>query len=143
MLFPHWGSGGHSNRRKRSLGSPPWQGHALHHWAGVLHPFTFEPQRTLCEPSPDGSFPKPSKNDRLHGEISPNNPYKEQIVEMRRQLHEPCEACMYTGVGVCLGLSLYFMNLATEETTLPKNRRFLWICSASSIVAGAYRFYLG
>jgi hypothetical protein len=72
-----------------------------------------------------------------------DNPYKDEIERMQRELEEPCKACMYTGVAVCTGLSLYFVKLATEETTLPKNRRFLWVCSASSIAAGVYRWYIG
>lgn len=28
---------------------------------------------------------------------------------------ESCRACLFTGVGTCLGLSTYFMYLATEE----------------------------
>lgn len=56
---------------------------------------------------------------------------------------EQCAVCMYTGVTVCTGLSLYFVKLATEETTLPKNQRFLWACSAGWAVAGMYRWYLG
>jgi hypothetical protein len=62
---------------------------------------------------------------------------------MQRELDEPCAVCVYTGMAVCTGLSLYFVQLATDETTLPKNRRFLWACSAGSVVAGAYRWYLG
>ena len=54
-----------------------------------------------------------------------------------------CDACMYTGVGVCLGLSVYFANLAMDITTLNKNKRFLWCCSAGSVAAAAYRWYLG
>jgi hypothetical protein len=105
-----------------------------------------EPQSTSCEgdSSDGGSSSRPlDRNSSLHGEISPDNPYKDQIEEMRRGLEEPCKACMYTGVSVCLGMSLYFVKLATDDTTLPKNRRFLWMCSASSVAAGAYRWYLG
>jgi hypothetical protein len=74
---------------------------------------------------------------------SANNPYKDQIEQLQKELDEPCQACMYTGMAVCTGLSVYFVKLATDETTLPKNRRFLWACSAGSVVAGAYRWYLG
>lgn len=55
-----------------------------------------------------------------------------------------CSVCMYTGMAVCTGLSLYFVKLATDETvTLAKNRRFLWVSSAGWAVAGVYRWYLG
>lgn len=106
-----------------------------------------------CEASPDGGEPPSSQlsvgrqhndNHPIHGAISPDNPYKNQIEEMRRELDEqPCRACMYTGVSVCMGLSIYFANLAIDESTLAKNRRFLWMCSAGSVAAGAYRWYLG
>jgi len=107
-----------------------------------LYPLLLESRKTQCESSEDPSS-KPSKHDAIYAEISPDNPYKDDIVELRRELEEPCQACLYTGVSVCLGLSLYFLKLATEETTLPKNRQFLYMCSAGSIVAGAYRCYLG
>lgn len=112
--------------------------------SGQLYPFWLEPQKTTCEgESSDGSSRPLAERDSLHGKIDPGNPYKHQIEEMRRDLEEPCKACMYTGVSVCGGLSLYFVKLATDDSTLPKNRRFLWMCSAGSVVAGAYRFYLG
>jgi hypothetical protein len=50
---------------------------------------------------------------------------------------------MYTGMGVCTGLSFYFLKLATDETTLSKNRRFLYVCSGGWAIAGVYRWYLG
>jgi len=85
----------------------------------------------------------PNHDHVIYGPISPDNPYKNQIEEMRRELNEPCQTCLYTGVSVCMGLSLYFANLAIDESTLVKNRRFLWICSAGSVLAGTYRWYLG
>ena len=77
----------------------------------------------------------PSKNQKTH----PQHP-------LQQHSHAPdeqCAVCMYTGVATCTGLSLYFIKIATEETTLPKNRRFLYLCSAGWAVAGAYRWYLG
>lgn len=97
-------------------------------------------QRTLCEAN---DIEKPSTSTPSIPGTSSSNPYDEQIKELQLQLEEPCRVCMYTGVAVCTGLSVYFGNLAIDPTTLPKNQRFLWICSASSLVAGAYRFYLG
>lgn len=100
---------------------------------------------TLCEgqaPPGDGSSSSSSSSVPSRPQPSPNNPYKGQIEQLQRELDEPCRACIYTGVGVCVGLSLYFAKLATEDSTLPKNRRFLWVCSAGSLVAGAFRWYL-
>lgn len=74
---------------------------------------------------------------------SAGNPYKHKIEQLQAELDEPCKACMYTGMATCAGLSVYFVKLATDDTTLPKNRRFLWACSAGWIVAGAYRWYIG
>lgn len=75
---------------------------------------------------------------------SDQNPYKDEIVRMQQELdEEQCKVCMYTGVAVCTGLSLYFIKLATDDSTLKKNRRFLYVCSAGSMVAGIYRWYLG
>ena len=68
---------------------------------------------------------------------------EEEIQRLQDELRSGCYSCMYTGVGVCTGLAIYFANLATDETIIAKNRKFLWVCSAGSIVAGAYRFYLG
>jgi hypothetical protein len=70
--------------------------------------------------------------------------HQQQIAKLQRELdEEDCSACMYTGMATCAGLSLYFVKLATDDTTLNKHRRFLWICSAGWVVAGAYRWYLG
>jgi len=70
--------------------------------------------------------------------------HRRRIEELQRELREEgCSACMYTGMATCTGLSLYFAKLATDDTTLRKNRRFLWCCSGASLVAGAYRWYLG
>lgn len=104
-----------------------------------------EPRRTSCEENKDNASNsgRKLKDAVLHGEISPDNPNKAQILKMRRELEEPCKMCMYTGVSVCVGLSLYFVKLATDDTTMLKNRRFLWICSAGSVAVGAYRWYLG
>ena len=74
---------------------------------------------------------------------SPNNPHKQEIEQLQQELDEPCKTCMYTGMAVCTGLSLYFAKLAIDDTTLAKNRRFLWACSAGSLVSGGYRWYLG
>jgi hypothetical protein len=73
----------------------------------------------------------------------PDNPYKEDIEQLQKELDEPCKTCMYTGMAVCTALSLYFARLAIDDTTLAKNRRFLWVCSAGSLVSGGYRWYLG
>ncbi len=115
----------------------PWW-HGIERPCGSIHRSWQDPQQTFCEGNNVENFPK-----SVSGEVSPDNPYKEQIEDMRRDLEEPCKACMYTGVSVCVGLSLYFVKLATDETTLHKNRRFLWICSSGSLVVGAYRWYLG
>jgi hypothetical protein len=97
---------------------------------------------TSCE-----ALPSNDENDRNKRSSRPrpseSNPYKTEIEQLQRELDEPCQTCMYTGMAVCAGLSLYFVKLATDETTLPKNRRFLWACSAGSVVAGVYRWYLG
>lgn len=101
------------------------------------------PNTTQCEPD---TATKQEDQPYVRGtraQPSSHNPYKEQIEQLQKELDEPCQACMYTGVATCLGLSVYFVKLATDETTLAKNRRFLWGCSAASIVAGAVRFYLG
>jgi hypothetical protein len=94
---------------------------------------------THCE-----TLPSKDENDyKGRPRPSASNPYKPEIERLQRELDEPCQACMYTGVAVCAGLSVYFVKLATDETTLPKNRRFLFACSAGSVVAGVYRWYLG
>ena len=72
-----------------------------------------------------------------------DNPYQQEMIRLQKELDQPCKACMYTGMAACAGLTLYFVKLATDETTLPKNRRFLWACSAGSVIAGFYRWHLG
>jgi hypothetical protein len=130
------------DRRRLQQAQPEWNGRDW--YSEPTYRSWLDSQNTSCEGDiSNDSSSRPSHQNARHGEISPDNPYKEQIEEMRRELEEPCKSCMYTGVSVCLGLSLYFVKLATDETTLPKNRRFLWMCSASSVVAGAYRWYLG
>jgi hypothetical protein len=98
--------------------------------------------KTRCE-----ALPSNDENDRNKRSSRPrpsaSNPYKQEIEKLQRELDEPCQACMYTGVVVCTGLSLYFVKLATDETTLRKNRKFLFACSGGSMVAGFYRWYLG
>ena len=158
-----------STTTSRSTFPPAWAHplHARHHptfprineWRLGFYQSWFVPIKTSCD---DSSAPPcerqlsvsgqqqhqmyPYNNNHPHGirgPVSPDNPYKEQIEELRRELDEPCQACLYTGVSVCMGLSVYFANLAIDETTLAKNRRFLWMCSAGSVAAGAYRWYLG
>lgn len=86
-----------------------------------------------------------SNNDieRKINKPSSDNPYRQEIIQLQKELDQPCKACMYTGMAACAGLTLYFVKLATDETTLPKNRRFLWACSAGSVLAGFYRWHIG
>jgi hypothetical protein len=70
----------------------------------------------------------------------------------------PCDACFYTGIATCTGLTLYFLKTAlvdlpaeqqlkgTTTTTagqLRHNQRVLLGLSATSALAGVYRWYLG
>jgi hypothetical protein len=107
-------------------------------WRG----FTFGPLATSvshCEGQKNNAGETPLYRQRP----SPDNPYKEEIKQLQKELDEPCKTCMYTGMAVCTALSLYFARLAIDDTTLAKNRRFLWACSAGSLVAGGYRWHLG
>ena len=64
-----------------------------------------------------------------------------------------CRMCLWTGVATCTGLSLFFIKQALLE--LPESgskevmkeaarqKRFLFLCSAASAAAGAYRYHLG
>lgn len=131
-MFP----GQRSSYYKRHLKSP--SSNTLDVQGGQTYCWWQDQHRTLCEPN---SFEQSSPS--FNHEINSANPSQDQIEELRSQLEEPCRACMYTGVTVCTGLSVYFANLAIDPTTLPKNRNFLWVCSASALVAGGYRFYLG
>ena len=84
-----------------------------------------------------------SKPRAVMATSSSSDPRTETNNKMQNDLDKSCPACMYTGVVTCTALSLYFAKLATDEVTLHSNRRFLWICSTGSFVAGAYRWYLG
>lgn len=85
----------------------------------------------------------PNEHTPRTNKPSPNNPFEKDILQIQQELEKPCKACLYTGVLSCAGLSLYFVKLATDETTLAKNRRFLWACSAGWVVAGVYRWSMG
>ena len=88
-----------------------------------------------------------SNNGSCSCEEAPSHSQNLQTQEQQRSAHAPdneqCAVCMYTGMATCTGLSLYFLKIASEETTLPKNRRFLYLCSAGWAVTGVYRWYLG
>jgi hypothetical protein len=68
---------------------------------------------------------------------------------------DSCKGCLYTGVGTCSGLSLYFLKLATElnvpsmgttsmmRSPVARHKYFLLFGSAAWASAGAYRYYLG
>ena len=157
-----------STRNTRSSFPQPWAypPNIRHHptsshineWLPGLYQSWFVPMKTSCDESrvppterqlsdswqhQQQKYPSNNHQHAIGGPVSPDNPYKEQIEKLRNELEEPCQACLYTGVSVCIGLSVYFANLAIDDTTLAKNRRFLWMCSAGSVAAGAYRWYLG
>jgi hypothetical protein len=131
----------------------------LNEWLPGLYQSWVVPMKTSCDDSSvppterqlsdswqhqqQQRYPYNNHHHAIRGPVSPDNPYKEQIEKLRHDLEEPCQACLYTGVTVCMGLSVYFANLAIDDTTLAKNRRFLWMCSVGSVAAGAYRWYLG
>lgn len=64
---------------------------------------------------------------------------------------QQCDACLYTGVATCTGLSLYFFKMAyldLPEASLTKQQltsqqRFLTLMGGTAAIAGAYRWYLG
>ena len=121
----------------------------------LLDSFLLSPSRTCCDngnrsdadTSSSSSSATPSSPTPRHQLIKqpphPSNPYKRDIERLQSELDQPCQACLYTGVATCVGLAGYFAHFATEESTLKRNRRFLWICSAGSLVAGVYRWHLG
>jgi hypothetical protein len=73
--------------------------------------------------------------------------------DYREAEDESCDACLYTGVATCTGLSGYMFKMALldlpeEGTKLFTNqvrnqKRFLLLFGASWAVAGIYRLYLG
>jgi len=72
--------------------------------------------------------------------------------DIRQREEISCSACKYTGMLVCMSLSLYFAKLATDDTAgvvkqstkITKNHKpFFCVCSAGWAVAGVYRWYLG
>ena len=64
-----------------------------------------------------------------------------------------CDACLYTGMATCTGLSVYFFKMALldlpEEGTaqftpnVKTNKRFFLACGTFWAVAGIYRWQLG
>ena len=120
----------------------------------LLDSFLLSPSRTCCDngnrsdadtsSSSSATPPSPTpRHELIKQPPHPRNPYKRDIERLQSELDQPCQACLYTGVATCVGLAGYFAHFATEEATLKRNRRFLWICSAGSLVAGAYRWHLG
>ena len=131
----------HQNKLKQDdnvLNSTSPENYFQSSWRG----FTFGPLATSvshCEGEKNNAGEIPLYRQRP----SPDNPHKQEIEQFQKELDEPCKTCMYTGMAVCTALSLYFARLAIDDTTLAKNRRFLWACSAGSLVSGGYRWYLG
>jgi hypothetical protein len=140
-------------RRQRQYGDananyhqPNGNGRLMELWRSM----TPSPTMTLCDdtsstPPPENNKPPTlPRHELVRQAPHPNNPYKQDIERLQKELdQESCQACLYTGVATCMGLAAYFAHLATEDSTLQRNRRFLWICSAGSLVAGAYRWHLG
>lgn len=70
---------------------------------------------SLCE---GVASPLPPREQQLSQQ---QQQHQENMAKFRRKLREeepPCSTCRYTGMAVCAGLSLYFLRLATEETTV-------------------------
>ena len=101
----------------------------------------------------------PMKNPLLYSqnqnELSNHN-NAIQIYPSKQDLPKgSCKECLYTGVGTCTGLSLYFMYLASEVHVptsegvkevmkqAARQKQFLLGGSAVWTAAGVYRLYLG
>lgn len=66
---------------------------------------------------------------------------------------DPCDACLYTGVATCTGLSCYMFKMALLDLPeqgangwtkqVRQQKRFLLLFGGSWAVAGLYRLYLG
>jgi uncharacterized membrane protein len=66
---------------------------------------------------------------------------------------ESCDACLYTGLATCTGLSLYFYKMALldlpedavkfTKRQVQTNKRFLLACGTFWAAAGIYRWNLG
>ena len=80
-------------------------------------------------------------------DLSPNLSSTTQSISKREQ----CVACLYTGVGTCTALSLYFFKLALldapespkELVKTHKDQRFMLAFGTCWAMAGVYRLYLG
>jgi hypothetical protein len=72
---------------------------------------------------------------------------------MSPQQEESCDACLYTGMATCTGLSLYFYKMALLDLPekhdvnftkqMQTNKRFLLFCGTFWAAAGIYRWNLG
>jgi len=126
----------------------------------------FRSTNTTNTSSCEGSSSSSSQQDHKEQQQQQQQKYIIPVVlsnETNRQhenediIEPPCSVCKYTGMTVCTGLSLYFIKLATEETTIKtttlaaaanktpmKNHRpFFVTCSVGWAIAGVYRWYLG
>lgn len=146
----------HFQRRRRQqdgrqTSSPFYPYHGYHCPVFLLHGITMSSYPTSthsnmiceCEENHEESTVSSSSSSSRYHHHQPTAPQQQQF-------QEQCSVCMYTGIAVCSGLSLYFVKLATEGSsiTMPKqqlqqHRGFLWMCSAGWAVAGVYRWYLG
>mmetsp|Transcript_2288 Transcript_2288/g.2644 ORF Transcript_2288/g.2644 Transcript_2288/m.2644 type:complete len:161 (-) Transcript_2288:235-717(-) len=115
-------------------------------------------QNVLCS-SPSANHTVDTTNTQVHqGQVQVQGQH--QTPDNNNNKIGSCKECLFTGVGVCTGLSIYFMKLASEvhiptnnnkdtakiHTTIKeamRQKRFLIGCSAVSAVTGAYRLYLG
>ena len=122
---------------------------------------------TDCDSQPEESPSSARANSQIRGPplvpvpniipystlASPGDP--NSILE-KKHPQEGCEACLYTGMATCTGLSLYFAKIAlleipdiTKEMAREvakghqRNRAGFLVVSAFWVAAGAYRWHLG
>jgi len=85
---------------------------------------------------------------------SPPSPPPQQ--QQKQAEKEDCDACLYTGIATCTGLSFYFAKLAlldtpdiTKDMSLKvarghrNSRAGFLVVSTLWVAAGAYRWHLG
>ena len=121
---------------------------------------------TDCDNQPEDSSGSAKPNSPINSSPSfqvPNilplsiaSPEEPTSILEPKHPQEGCEACLYTGIATCTGLSFYFAKIALLE--IPditkkmkqevakghrRNRAGFLVVSAFWVAAGAYRWHLG
>ena len=112
--------------------------------------------KSFAEPHLLPPLHKKSSTTTITAEDGMKESQKYQDQQTEDEDRQSCEACLYTGIATCTGLSLYFAKIALLETPdvtqemsrevakgHRRNRLGFLVVSAFWFVTGVYRWHLG